>query len=167
MFRNEFIQAAVRDRQGDVLRDYGEGVPVLFLPGIRYFQILSVGGPGVSHRHGFVVFSVDGIGDKCKGGTGDYFFDKYDASSPAVVRLVADIKAEVHLLEVFVEGDWEAFQFGVPEHKTHETDEMRSMPGIQFGAVRQEWPEQGGVHGVIQHGQFAPFGAEEYRRRLN
>ncbi len=62
----------------------------------------------VASRQGDVVLVVEVAGDQGDGGPRHDLLDEDDAAAPLVAGFVADVEAQVDLLEVAVEGDGQA-----------------------------------------------------------
>src|SRR5580698_2654096 len=112
------------------------------------------------HRQGEIVFVVKRSRDKRDGPARDQFLDKNHAAPPAVVRFAADIKTQIDLFKMAMEGNGKSANAAVPEKKPDEADIGFTVPEIQFRPCRDKGYEGTRVNFVIEHGQPAPFGGE-------
>src|SRR5262249_19031974 len=81
---------------------------------------------------------------------------------PAVFRPAADVKSQVDLFKVSVEGNRQAENARLQKEESDDADEMTVIPSVEFHAARYERTQRRRIDLVIEHRQSWPFRREKF-----
>jgi len=167
MLGDELFEAAFGGecRRASGLRADASGIAIhapFVLGGDGGFRLLDA----VAHREADVVLAVNEIGGQGDGATRDDLADENDAATVVARDAAANVEAEVHFVEIGVNGNRE--NSGEPGAEKAEADEAcvrATVEGMELGARRDVRAQEVWVHFIVQEQEVAPLGREEDARR--
>src|SRR5215510_997417 len=116
----------------------------------------------MAHSPSDVIFVVNDAGHGRDRPSRRDLFDERHAAPPAVFRPAADIKSQVDLFKVSVEGDRQTQDARLQKEESDDADEMTVIPRVEFHAERYERTQRRRIDFVIEHGQSSPFRSEKF-----
>src|SRR5260370_29964760 len=111
--------------------------------------------------HGLVVLTVEQTCNERDATARHDFLDEDDTSAPFVLRLPADVEAQVDFLEVAMERDGDPANPGVSKQEADDTDVGLATPTFQFCMRWHSGGEDRRVHLIVQHREVVPTGREK------
>src|SRR5262249_44838481 len=116
----------------------------------------------MAHSPRDVIFVVNDAGHGRDRPSRRDFFDECHAAPPAVFRTAADVKSQVDLFKVLVEGNRQTEDARLQKEESDDTDEMTVIPRVEFHAARYERTQRRRIDFVIEHRQSSPFRREKF-----
>jgi hypothetical protein len=115
----------------------------------------------MSHSGRNVVLVVEVSCSECDRRARNNLFDEHNTSAPAIRRLSANVKPQIHFVKIAMERNWNAQNASVKELKTDDAQVCFAAPLVQFSSSREIRQQHLWLGLVIQHRQVSPFGREE------
>src|SRR5262245_45392771 len=116
----------------------------------------------MAHSPRDVIFVVNDAGHGRDRPSRRDLFDERHAAPPAVFRPAADVKSQVDLFKVSVEGDRQSQDARIQKKEADDADEMTVIPRVEFHAERYEWTQERRIDFVVEHRQSPPFRREKF-----
>ena len=116
----------------------------------------------MGHGQGNILFVVKKLSHGSDGPARHDLADEDYAAAPFRIFAAAGIEAQIYFVEVAMEGPGNSPDFGVEKAESDQADETLVLERVEFGPSGHEPPQEVGVNGVVQQGEFAPLRRQEH-----